>query len=134
MLAKDIRHERNVLLQCLQYIVARNFFQPDDGEGGEGLPGSFSEGCVSPRGSQTTTQPHIQADVDLEEPTEAIEGGADVDEGQDEEAELEEEEEEEKEELEEEEEDEDADEEEDEAEDDNDEEVGRQDDALEDAE
>lgn len=38
VLTRDIRHERNILLQCIQHIVANNFFEPmpegwiEDGE------------------------------------------------------------------------------------------------------
>ncbi len=28
LLADEIRHERNILLQCVRYIVDRNFFEP----------------------------------------------------------------------------------------------------------
>ncbi|XP_066910629.1 FMR1-interacting protein NUFIP1-like [Clytia hemisphaerica] len=49
LLAKEIRHERNVILQCVRYIVQKNFFQNQDQESGEGIESGCTKEAIATR-------------------------------------------------------------------------------------
>lgn len=59
MLAKDIRHERNVILQCIRYIIQNGFFGLQTDSAAELEPGQASQDMeelltARPGGSENT--------------------------------------------------------------------------------
>ncbi|XP_053703937.1 nuclear fragile X mental retardation-interacting protein 1 [Synchiropus splendidus] len=59
LLASDIRHERNVLLQCVRFVVQNNFFRHENGA----QSGEATRGCSDPPREGTRQRRDVPSDV-----------------------------------------------------------------------